>query len=90
MKLFVIIVLVLLVAACSGNRGWSTQDQQQFLGGCVSNAQKEMTAEKAKDYCTCMLEKVRMRYPNASETRYMKQDSVVYRFGRECLQASTR
>jgi hypothetical protein len=86
MKKLSFLTMLLAILSCNQNKGWTVQDEQQFLGGCVINAQKDMNVEKARSYCTCMLQKIKARYVNAAETRYMKQDSVVYRFGRECLQ----
>ncbi len=75
-------LLVLFLFSC--NRPWTENDKQNFMGGCMNGALKDMDQAKAKEYCNCMLEKVQKRYPSVSDVQYMKKDTAIYTMGREC------
>lgn len=83
MKWIFLPALGVLFASC--DRPWTQSDKQNFLGGCMSGALKDMGAAKASDYCNCMLEKVQKKYPDAADARYLKNDTAVYTMGRECM-----
>ncbi len=44
---------------------WGTTEREAFLNECISSAQKaNMSAERSRSYCECMLFKVEMKYPD--------------------------
>jgi hypothetical protein len=51
----------------------------------MNGALKDMGEAKAKAYCSCMLEKLQKRYPDASDLKYARTDTAVYSMGRECM-----
>lgn len=76
---------VVLGSLMSCNRPWTDSDKQNFMGGCMNGALKDMDPEKAKAYCSCMLEKVQQRYPNAADAKYLKNDTAIYSMGKACM-----
>ncbi|MES2880863.1 MAG: hypothetical protein V4676_01850 [Bacteroidota bacterium] len=70
----------------SCKQGWTDKNKQEFLGGCISGAQKNMDAAKAKPYCICMLQKLQLRYQSPVALQYLKNDTAVYNMGKACLQ----
>ena len=83
MKLIFLWVILGFLFSC--NRPWTDSDKKNFMGGCMSGALKDMKPEKAQAYCSCMLEKVQKRYPNAADAKYLKSDTALYSIGRECM-----
>ena len=83
MKLILLLTGLVFLFSCS--RPWTESDKQNFMGGCMSGALKNMDQEKAKDYCSCMLQKVQKRYPNANDAKYLKNDTAIYSMGRACM-----
>ena len=81
MKWYCIIVLIVL-SSCK--QGWTQKDQQEFMGGCINGALKEMGETKAKSYCGCMLQKIQERYPNAGDVKYLKSDTALYSIANGC------
>jgi len=73
------------LAFVSCNHPWTQDDKQNFLGGCMRGALKDMDEGKARAYCSCMLQKVQKRYPNAADAKYLKNDTAIYSMGRECI-----
>ncbi|HJW17116.1 MAG TPA: hypothetical protein VJ499_08345 [Flavisolibacter sp.] len=84
MKLIIIIVASVLFYSCS--EGWTKADEQQFTGGCLKGAFKDMDSTKARSYCDCMLQQLKKRYPNASDLKYVKTDTAIYSLGKQCRQ----
>ena len=80
---FITIFIILFLLSCK--RKWTTEDKTDFLGGCLKVAIKDMGEEKAKPYCSCLLEKVVARYPNANDAAYIKHDSTIVKMAKECL-----
>ena len=80
-----VVLLVAMTTLFSCKHPWTREDKDSFLGGCVNGALKDMGETKAKSYCNCMLEKLQKRYPNASDLKYAKTDTVLYSMGRECM-----
>jgi hypothetical protein len=54
------------INACLGGT-WSDKDRIAYLADCKTKASKLMTAEKAGNYCECMLFKLEKKYPNAAD-----------------------
>jgi hypothetical protein len=69
---------------CSCSRRWKKTDEQQFTGGCLHGAFKEMDSAKAKSYCDCMLQQLKKRYPNPADLRYIKADTAMFSLGKQC------
>jgi uncharacterized membrane protein len=78
-------VYLLFLVLLSCNHPWTQDDKQNFLGGCMKGALKDMDEEKARAYCSCMLQKVQKKYPNAADAKYLKNDTAIYSMGRECM-----
>ena len=67
-------VLLTFLSACNnkssdGKGSWAQLEKDAFMTNCSAQAQKTgtMDATKAKDYCSCMLDKVEEKYPNAAD-----------------------
>jgi hypothetical protein len=69
----------------SCKHSWTPKDKENFIGGCVNGALKDMGEAKAKAYCSCMLEKLQKRYPDPSDLKYAQTDTSVYSMGKECM-----
>jgi hypothetical protein len=78
------IILIAGAILCSCSRGWTMADEQQFTGGCLKGAFKDMDSIKARSYCDCMLQQVKKRYPNPSDVKYIKADTALYSIGKRC------
>lgn len=72
-RLFFCGVVLLGLSACKSSTSWSQTDKDAFMNTCVSKAQSSagMDETKAKDYCSCMQEKVEKKYPNSSDAAKM-------------------
>ena len=51
----------LWISSCSG--GWSDSAKEDFLSGCLKNAQLQ-AMPNGKDYCICMQRNVEKKYPD--------------------------
>jgi hypothetical protein len=80
---FIILVLALCVFSCK--RKWTEKNKSDFVSGCLNKQVKEMGIEKARAYCSCLIEKVIVKYPNANDARYIQYDSAIIRLAKECL-----
>jgi hypothetical protein len=83
MQKFILIFIILFLFSCK--RKWTTEDKTEFLGGCLKGALKDMTEQKAKPYCNCLLNKIVAKYPNAKDAAYIKYDSTNVQLAKECL-----
>lgn len=45
--------------------GWDQGNRTAFMDRCVNDSKGQMDEAKARDYCSCMLEKIEARYPVA-------------------------
>jgi hypothetical protein len=55
------------IKSCLGGF-WGTTEREAFLTECMSSAKKaEISEEKSKTYCECMLFKVEIKYPNPAD-----------------------
>lgn len=79
-----IIILMTGIILCSCSRRWTKVDEQQFTGGCLKGAFNDMDSGKARSYCDCMLQKVKKRYRNPSDLKYIKADTAIYSIGKRC------
>ncbi len=82
-KTLALILTVCMAMACK--QGWTDKNKQEFLGGCISGAEKNMDAAKAKPYCICMLQKLQTRYSSPVSLQFLKNDTALYNMGKACL-----
>jgi hypothetical protein len=80
-----IIWIPLLFLCFSCKRKWTETDKSEFLGGCLKTAVKDMGEEKAKPYCSCLLQKIVEKYPNANDAAYIRYDSTNIQLAKDCL-----
>lgn len=46
---------------------WTDEDRTSFIEQCVASAKSSVGEERAKDYCSCMQQKVEYRYPTPAD-----------------------
>jgi len=83
MRKFILFFFVLCLFSCK--RKWTDRDKSDFYSGCLSGAIKNKDIKDPKSYCSCLLQKIVVRYPNANDAKYIKYDSTVRQLARECL-----
>lgn len=55
---------------------WGTKDRDTFLSECIVAAMEGLDAEKAKNYCECMLFKVELKYPNPEDAGTISEEDM--------------
>src|SRR6266498_4806783 len=65
MRCYILILLTLSLFSCK--RKWTDKDKADFYSGCLSNATKNKDIKNPKSYCSCLLQKVVAKYPNAND-----------------------
>jgi len=83
MRNYVLFLLVLCLVSCK--RKWTDKDKSEFYSGCLNNALKNPDIKDPKSYCSCLLQKVVVNYPNANDAKYLKYDSTVRHLARDCM-----
>lgn len=84
MRNFVVILsCALLLFACK--RKWTDNDKSDFYSGCLNSATRNHDIKDPKSYCSCLLEKIVAKYPNANEAKYIRYDSNAKHLATECL-----
>lgn len=83
MRTLLLLSTLAIVFSCKS--GWTQKDTQDFMGGCMKGAVNEMGAARAQSYCSCMLDKLQKKYPNAADLKYVKNDTAIYLMGKDCL-----
>ena len=82
-RLIVCGAAMLALSACKG--GWSSGDKETFLKTCTDGATSSMGAQKAKDYCECMLPKIQKRYPTVAEAnKITTADAEMTKMAEDC------
>lgn len=82
-RLIVCGAAILTLSAC--NSGWSSADKEQFVKDCTAGA-SSMGAQKAKDYCECMLPKIQKKYPTVAEAnKITTADAEMTEMAKECV-----
>ena len=66
-KLFFFLIAVISFIACNNSSGWSAADRNDLINSCTQGATQNMGAEKAKAYCTCMQQKLEVKFPNPKD-----------------------
>ena len=46
---------------------WSTSDETRFMDDCQGTAKQNVGVARAKEYCDCMLQKIKKMYSNYTE-----------------------
>lgn len=64
---------------------WGKSDRFAFLENCVSNAKLKMGDEKAKEYCSCVLELVEAKYASAENAANMDLKDM-FEMAKTCMQ----
>jgi hypothetical protein len=80
-----IIFVGLMLCCFSCKRKWTEKNKADFVSGCLSRQVKELGIEKARAYCSCLVEKVVQKYPNANDARYIQYDSSLRQLAKDCL-----
>lgn len=64
--------------------GWAPSEKDTFMSTCVSQAKSGMGEVGAKNYCSCMLDKIEKLYPNAADAGKLDQAKMTD-LAKECL-----
>ena len=64
---------------------WGKSDRFAFLENCVSNAKVNMGEEKAKEYCSCVLELVEAKYTSAVDAANIDLKDML-EMAKSCMQ----
>jgi hypothetical protein len=80
---FALLLCVFFLIACK--RKWTDKDKSDFYSGCLNSAVSNKEVKNPKSYCSCLLQKVVAKYPNANDAKYIKYDSTVRELARDCL-----
>jgi hypothetical protein len=83
MRNFILFLLPLCLSACT--RKWTDKDKNDFYAGCLNSATKNTDIKNPKSYCSCLLQKVVAKYPDANDAKYIRYDSTVKQLATECL-----
>lgn len=60
----------------SGSDGWSALEKRSFMSKCVEGATRSFGTSEAKNYCSCMLEKIERRYPKPLDAARLTQSDM--------------
>lgn len=63
---------------------WSSADMQEFLNSCASKMRGSLGADKAKEYCNCLIKKVVIQSPEVNSTEKITQTQLAG-WGTDCL-----
>ena len=79
----------IIIAACNNSNGWSAKDKNDLINSCTQTATASMGEEKARAYCTCMQQKLEVKYPNPKDaekvTAELMQTPEMQAMVRACL-----
>jgi hypothetical protein len=64
---------------------WGKSDRFAFLENCVTNAKIKMGDEKAKEYCSCVLELVEAKYTSAVDAANIDLKDM-FEMAKSCIQ----
>ncbi len=84
-KLFIPILAGIFLVACK-DKGWSKAEEDRFTSDCERTATKQVGTERATEYCSCMLGKIKKDYNNYAEanTKLVKDQATMGRLAEEC------
>ena len=83
MRMYVLILFILGLFSCK--RKWTDKDKSDFYSGCLSSTSTNKDIKNPKSYCSCLLQKVVAKYPNANDAKYIKYDLTAQQLARDCL-----
>jgi hypothetical protein len=66
------------------NTSWNETSRKTFIDKCVEGSTKNMGADKANSYCSCMLEKIQAKYPVADSSANMTMAQMMD-LAKDCL-----
>ena len=58
------------------SKGWSAQDQRDWMNNCVPGADKALGTSAANNYCDCMMRKLMKDYPDAKDIGSVSQSHL--------------
>src|SRR5687768_16124012 len=64
MKGIWLILLLIFATSCDSSKGWTENNRQSYINTCVEENRSSIGEEKVKEYCICMQDSVKARYPN--------------------------
>jgi hypothetical protein len=83
MRYFILAFLTLSLFSCK--RKWTDKDKADFYSGCLSSATKNKDIKDPKSYCSCLLQQVVTKYPDANDAKYIRYDSTIKQLAKDCL-----
>ena len=66
----------------SGTISWSAEDQKIFMNSCVEAL--DWSQDSAKQYCSCMMEKIAKIYPNSSDANQLNEAKTL-ELAKQCI-----
>ncbi|MBU3024053.1 hypothetical protein [Zobellia galactanivorans] len=75
-KGFVLLLFVILGISCQETKGWSEDDKNGFLKGCIGANNGKVSEEKANELCSCILDKMMENYPTMIESQKMGVEDI--------------
>jgi len=70
----------------SGTSGkWGSAEEDSFMKSCVDGAKNSMGASKAESYCSCVLEKIEVKYPSAIDALKMDVNDMM-EMAKDCVE----
>jgi len=64
---------------------WTTEDDNEFLAGCVDQAKSRYSEDTAYSYCKCVLAKIKKDIPTADSAEVVLKDSTkVAAYTKDC------
>lgn len=65
-----------LFVSCKNN-GWTSAQTNEFISSCTQSAVGQgMGQEQAKSYCSCMAQKLAVKFPNAADTKKITNETM--------------
>jgi hypothetical protein len=55
---------------------WTDEDRTTFMDQCVKSAKSSVGEERAKEYCTCMQQKVELLYPTPADASKLTEAQI--------------
>lgn len=75
-KFGLIVMTALFISSCGESKGWSDEDKDKFVSGCVKSNKGAVSEEKATELCTCMLNKMEEKFPTMVESQAMDINDI--------------
>lgn len=64
--------------------GWDQGNRTAFMDRCVNDSKGQMDEDKARNYCSCMLEKIEARYPVADSASALSMKEL-QEMAKDCI-----